>query len=132
VKSQDWKKAAVELVKQYVDFVNEFPKMIEKMILSEKIEKTDQLKEILSWETTPKILDYLNQEISGVTDSFITEAQLNTWVDHVKKQLGIKGKQLFMGVRAALTGQDHGPELKILIPLTPVSVIKTRIAQLKG
>jgi nondiscriminating glutamyl-tRNA synthetase len=132
MKSQDWKKAAVELVKQYVDFVNEFPVKIETMILSEKIEKTDQLKEILSWETTPKILDYLDHETAGLTDTFITEAQLNTWVDHVKKQLGIKGKQLFMGVRAALTGQDHGPELKILIPLTPVSVIKKRIAQLKG
>jgi hypothetical protein len=29
-----------------------------------------------------------------------------------------------------LTGQNHGPDLKILIPLTPVSILKKRIASL--
>jgi hypothetical protein len=37
-----------------------------------------------------------------------------------------------MGVRATLTGQDHGPDLKFLIPLTPLSVIKKRVSQLKA
>jgi glutamyl/glutaminyl-tRNA synthetase len=62
----------------------------------------------------------------------MTEVQMNGWMDHVKKEMGVKGKPLFMGVRATLTGQDHGPDLKFLIPLTPVSVIKKRVSQLKA
>jgi hypothetical protein len=53
-------------------------------------------------------------------------------MDHMKKDMAVKGKPLFQGVRAALTGHDHGPDLKFLIPLTPVTVLKKRVAQLKA
>ena len=51
-------------------------------------------------------------------------------MDHRKKELNIKGKPLFMGFRGVLTGQNHGADLKVLIPLTPVEVLKKRIASL--
>ncbi|MBU6474642.1 MAG: glutamate--tRNA ligase [Alphaproteobacteria bacterium] len=39
------------------------------------------------------------------------------WVNAVKTETGRKGKNLFMPLRQAITGQDHGPELKELLPL---------------
>jgi glutamyl-tRNA synthetase len=130
--THEWKIKSVELIKQYVHFTNEFPKLIKEMILAEKLDETDELKEILSWETTPKILDFLILEMEKISGPFISEFQLNEWMDSLKKNLGIKGKPLFMGVRAALTGKGHGPELKHLIPLTSTAVIKKRLSQLKG
>jgi glutamyl-tRNA synthetase len=127
----EWKNAAVEIIKQQVHFITDFPKMIKEVIQMETLEMSDQLKDILSWETTPKIIDYIYGEVSKIDSEYVTVAQLDGWMDHVKKEMGVKGKPLFMGVRAALTGKDHGPDLKILIPLTPVSVIKKRLAQLK-
>ena len=129
--SVNWKNAAIEIIKQQVQFLTDFPKMINEMILMEELEMSDQLKDILSWETTPKIINYIYEEVNSVSSEYITELQMNTWMDHIKKELGVKGKPLFMGVRAALTGKDHGPELKFLIPLTPVNVIRKRVAQLK-
>jgi glutamyl-tRNA synthetase len=35
----------------------------------------------------------------------------------VKAETGRKGKALFMPLRLALTGLDHGPELASLLPL---------------
>jgi glutamyl-tRNA synthetase len=35
----------------------------------------------------------------------------------VKAATGAAGKALFMPLRMALTGLDHGPELKALLPL---------------
>ena len=35
----------------------------------------------------------------------------------LKQETGLKGKELFMPIRRALTGQEHGPELKDLILL---------------
>jgi len=35
----------------------------------------------------------------------------------VKATTGRKGKDLFMPLRLALTGLEHGPELKALLPL---------------
>ena len=40
-----------------------------------------------------------------------------TWVDEIKRTTNRRGKELFMPLRAALTGQEHGPELKELLPL---------------
>jgi glutamyl-tRNA synthetase len=129
--SPEWKNACVELLKKYAQFTPDFPRLVNELILSDKVEMTEPLKEILSWETTPKIIDFIYEDVSKVNSEFITEAQLNGWMDHVKKEMGIKGKPLFQGVRAALTGHDHGPDLKFLIPLTPVTILKKRIEELK-
>jgi len=129
--SHEWKNASVEIIKQQVHFLTDFPKMIHEMITNDHLEMTDTLLDILNWETTPKIISFLHEEVSKWNTPFITEGQLNIWMEQVKKELGVKGKPLFMGVRAALTGRDHGPELKFLIPLTPVNVIKKRLDQLK-
>lgn len=39
------------------------------------------------------------------------------WTDAVKAATGAKGRALFMPLRQALTGLDHGPELARLLPL---------------
>lgn len=39
------------------------------------------------------------------------------WTGAVKEKTGRKGKALFMPLRLALTGLEHGPELKNLLPL---------------
>lgn len=41
----------------------------------------------------------------------------NLWVNAVKEKTGRKGKELFMPLRQALTGMDHGPEMANLLPL---------------
>jgi glutamyl-tRNA synthetase len=40
-----------------------------------------------------------------------------TWTDALKAATGRKGKALFMPLRLALTGEDHGPDLRTLLPL---------------
>ncbi|EKE09948.1 MAG: hypothetical protein ACD_16C00099G0006 [uncultured bacterium] len=45
------------------------------------------------------------------------ETTFKAWMDQVKEETGVKGKDLFMPIRRALTGQEHGPELKELILL---------------
>jgi glutamyl-tRNA synthetase len=39
------------------------------------------------------------------------------WTTAVKAASGRKGKGLFMPLRRALTGQDHGPDMASLMPL---------------
>src|SRR5690606_7814578 len=39
------------------------------------------------------------------------------WTAAVREATGARGKALFLPLRRALTGRDHGPELKALLPL---------------
>jgi glutamyl-tRNA synthetase len=41
----------------------------------------------------------------------------SAWTSAVKDATGRKGKELFRPLRLALTGRDHGPEMKDLLPL---------------
>jgi glutamyl-tRNA synthetase len=51
------------------------------------------------------------------------------WSADVKQATGAKGKALFQPLRLALTGREHGPELKQLLPLIGR---KRAIARLEG
>jgi glutamyl-tRNA synthetase len=41
----------------------------------------------------------------------------HAWTDALKAATGRKGKPLFQPLRLALTGEEHGPELRALLPL---------------
>ncbi len=45
------------------------------------------------------------------------DAVWHAWTSALKEATGRKGKALFMPLRLALTGEDHGPELRALLPL---------------
>jgi glutamyl-tRNA synthetase len=49
------------------------------------------------------------------------------WTGAVKEQTGRKGKGLFMPLRQALTGLDHGPEMKHMLPLIGPERTKARL-----
>lgn len=41
----------------------------------------------------------------------------NTWINAIKTRTDKSGKSLFMPIRLSLTGMEHGPELKHLLPI---------------
>jgi glutamyl-tRNA synthetase len=50
-----------------------------------------------------------------------------TWTETLKTSSGRKGKELFMPLRLALTGMDHGPEMASLLPLLDPSQVLERL-----
>lgn len=57
-----------------------------------------------------------------------TRETWSQWVEAVKARTGRKGKLLFMPLRQALTGMDHGPELADLLLLIGPEKAKQRLA----
>jgi glutamyl-tRNA synthetase len=48
-------------------------------------------------------------------------------VEALKQRTGVKGKNLFMPLRAALTGETHGPELARILALLPPELVRQRL-----
>jgi glutamyl-tRNA synthetase len=70
-------------------------------------------------EITPPDFD---KEFTKLASQFIPEGTFDdktwdAWIAKVKEQTGRNGKDLFMPIRIALTGEEHGPELKNLLPI---------------
>ena len=54
------------------------------------------------------------------------------WTKAVKEDTGRKGKELFMPLRQAITGMDHGPELDKLLLLIGPDKVKERLSHKKA
>ncbi len=61
--------------------------------------------------------DYLAVAIERLPPEPWDETTWSTWTEMLKQATGRKGKALFMPLRLALTGLEHGPELRLLLPL---------------
>jgi glutamyl-tRNA synthetase len=61
-----------------------------------------------------------------------TTAVWSEWTEALKAATGRKGKALFLPLRLALTGEDHGPELRDLLPLMGRARAATRLAVAGG
>lgn len=82
----------------------------------------------------------INPVVAAEDRSFVSEAAKSllpepwdsttwkTWTDALKLASDRKGKQLFMPLRLALTGLDHGPELAALLPLMGRQKVMDRLA----
>ena len=51
----------------------------------------------------------------------------NLWLNDIKQKTSRKGKELFMPIRLALSGKEHGPELKHLVNLIKREEILERL-----
>lgn len=60
------------------------------------------------------------------------ETTWGAWTKAVKDETGAKGHALFHPLRLALTGQDKGPELKLLLPLIGREKALARLAGVSG
>ncbi|MDF2966069.1 MAG: gltX1 [Rickettsiaceae bacterium] len=83
------------------------------------------LKEVITWWQICKNpaglvqedREFLMQAASLLPEGDINETTWSEWTKKVAEVTGKKGKELFMPLRLALTGMDHGPELKQILPL---------------
>ena len=125
----EWKNSCANIFKDKINLFSELEEQL-KIIFETHADSTQDYADAMAWETTPQIREYLKSEVANAKAAgkkFISEAEYTQWSDHVKTELKIKGKQLFMGIRAVLTHQAHGPDLKFIIPLTPIEILEARI-----
>ena len=71
---------------------------------------------------------YLADAAAALPPAPWDEATWRRWTEAVKDKTGRKGRALFHPLRLALTGVEHGPELKLLLPLIGFERAAARLA----
>ena len=91
----------------------------------DKVSDVNEWYQICEGEVEPIIedLDFTKQAIDHLPE----DLDFKAWMDAVKEATGRKGKELFMPIRKALTGLEHGPELKVILPLIGKDKIVARL-----
>ncbi|MCE2715788.1 MAG: glutamate--tRNA ligase [Pseudomonadota bacterium] len=71
--------------------------------------------------------DFLKIALDLLPAGSWAEETWGIWTQSIKEKTGRKGKDLFMPLRQALTAMDHGPEMKMLLPLIGSDKVKERL-----
>jgi len=66
-------------------------------------------------------------EAAGQLPDMLDAGSWSAWTEAVKAATGRKGKALFLPLRKALTGLDHGPEMGPLLPLIGRDAARARL-----
>jgi nondiscriminating glutamyl-tRNA synthetase len=126
--SQEWFEGMITAVRGEVTLMSDFPKVAE-LFLEATPELEMDARNVLIEPASKQVVDMLISELkAGSGDLSVSD------VDALPKKIasvtGVKGKALFMPLRAAVTGRTHGPELKQLLPLLGRETVLKRIGEL--
>lgn len=98
---------------------------LSELFFKEEISYDETGKAILSEEQVPEVLRAFLQELEHLEP--FEAVEIKAAIKRVQKATGQKGKKLFMPIRVAVTGQEHGPELPNTIELLGKETAKKRI-----
>ena len=86
---------------------------------------------VVTGPVTPVIPDpaFIAQAARLLPDAPFGPGTWKAWTDAVKAATGAKGKALFMPLRLALTGLEHGPDLAGLLPLIGRERVAERLVE---
>ncbi|MCF6197412.1 MAG: glutamate--tRNA ligase [Emcibacter sp.] len=94
-----------------------------------KLSDMSMFQTIVKGPLEPKIEDqpFLDQALGLLPATPWDETTWKNWTTVVKEQTGARGRALFMPLRQAITGMDHGPEMGALLPLIDPEIVKARL-----
>lgn len=94
---------------------------------AEKPELTAEAAEVMAAESVPGLVALFAEKIAAMET--IEPAAVKTAIKACGKELGLKGAGLFMPLRIALTGSQHGPDIDKLAALMGKEIILARLAK---
>lgn len=107
-------KSIVSLLKDRLHFAKEIQGEVG-IFFNEELAVEDDAKEFLALEHMPVLLDALKAKLDAAET--VDPAFVKAMFKEIQKEHGIKGKNLFMGTRVAVTGQMHGPDIPFVISI---------------
>ncbi len=120
-----WLKKVVATAKDHVAFAAQIPASVEMYFNDEFGFENDEAAAVLQAETVPAVIGMLLAELPKLEalDGAAVKALFKT----IQKTTKLKGKDVFMPIRVALTGNQHGPELAEMVPLLGIERTEKRI-----
>lgn len=84
-----------------------------------KLSDVAELKKLIDGPITPVIEDatHITKTLELLPAGELDSDSWGAWTGAIKAETGAKGRALFMPLRQALTGQNHGPDMGMLLPL---------------
>ena len=105
---REWVEKLVSLYQPQMSYAGEIVELSD-LFFGEHPVANEDAREVLAGETVPTVLAAFKAELEQLTTFAVPE--IKAAIKAVQKETGVKGKNLFMPIRVAVSGEMHGPEL---------------------
>ncbi|WP_457678978.1 glutamate--tRNA ligase [Thermovibrio sp.] len=113
---REWLERVVEATREYLTVLSDAPRYME-VFLKDDFKLDEKAKEfVLELPERFKVVELFYLKVKEL-EGELTPEEFNSLVKEVGKELKVKGKNLFMPIRIALTGKMSGVELPVLVEL---------------
>ncbi len=120
-----WLHRVVATAQEHVSYAAQIPACVEMYFNDEFDFENEEAEAVLKAETVPAVIGMLLEELPRIEN--LDNAAVKALFKQIQKGTKLKGKDVFMPIRVALTGNQHGPELAAMIPLLGVERTAKRI-----
>lgn len=121
-----WVEELVSLYQPQMSYAAEIVEL-SNLFFNDTLSLNEEAKEVLGGETVPQVLEAFSKQIADLEEFDV--ASIKASIKAVQKETGVKGKNLFMPIRVAVSGQMHGPELAETIMLLGKEKVLDHIKQ---
>lgn len=105
---KDWLIKIIDLVKEKISYLEEIDSHI-KMFMGKEVNADDEVKEVLSNDGVRELIHAFIKNLEAIEE--VDEEFTKNIFKKLQKETGAKGKNLYMPLRGAVTGQLHGPDM---------------------
>jgi len=128
-REQAWWVEAVDSVRDNLDLLSDAGAAL-RIYLREPHHRSPEADRVLREASAQQVLKAFAAELAGYAQ--LDEKGFTQIAADLKKQLGIKDQALLMPIRAALTGEVQGPELKKVVTLLGLAEVRKRLEPAQG
>ena len=121
-----WLKRIVEVLRERLNKLEDLNDYTTFFKRNDVVIEDDEAKEIIEMAHVPEILALFIDKMTAA--STLDAEAVKSILKEIQKETGHKGKNLFMPVRVAITGQVHGPDIAIVTEILGKSLTTQRIA----
>ena len=123
----EWLRKVIATAQTQVDYGAQIPEKVAFYFTDEFEFESEEAAAVLHEETVPLVLRSLKAELEALP--VLDRDGVKACFKKVQKGNKLKGQQVYMPVRVALTGSQHGPELAEMIPLMGLERVERRVAK---
>lgn len=105
---------------------------LSQLFFNEELSIDEESRQVLSDENVPAVLASIKDKLATLALEDFVATNIKPLTKEVQKETGVKGRQLFMPIRIAVSGQMHGPELPLLIEVLGKEKVLNHIEQVQA
>lgn len=124
VANKEWFDKLIALYQPQMSYGAEIVELTS-LFFKEDLKFGEEEQELLDLETSKTVFASLVSKLEGLVE--FSSENIKSIIKEVQTETGVKGKNLFMPIRVATTGQMHGPELNVSLELLGKEKVLNRI-----